>query len=216
MFIPYIYKSNALLRISTTWITWGNSIFVNSFPKDFFKKSTNPTYQKMWRYMESNPENLQDNMSDGIAKVRSSNGKYAFIMETPMAEYWMNQPPCDLQQLDNLQKDYHYGFATAKNAAFLQRVNNAIESLKASNELTKLKDKWWKSDKTCQSSASKVNYVSSYFTIAFVVAFNSFVVRLAWERESRESVLEGRVNSYFFICSSMCMWAETFNDVSEK
>ncbi|KAJ8317822.1 hypothetical protein KUTeg_004626 [Tegillarca granosa] len=51
--------------------------------QDFFKHSNVPTYQTMWNFMStSHPSVFAKSVEEGVARVRSSKGKYAFLLES--------------------------------------------------------------------------------------------------------------------------------------
>ena len=46
-----------------------------------------------------------------FSKVRDSDGKYAFIIESSTADYWVNKEPCDLITVGENFNEKSYGFA---------------------------------------------------------------------------------------------------------
>ena len=88
--------------------------------------------------------------------MRSSDGKYAFFMESPLAQYWTNQEPCDLYMLDEIN-DAGYGLATNKDAGgrvIAQRLNIALIDIMKSGKLYQLEKKWWKLGECARQSGS--------------------------------------------------------------
>jgi len=63
---------------------------------DFFSKSKIPTYQRMHEYMSSRGDEVLVNATeDGIERVRSGRGGYAFILDSPTNEFENQQYPCN-------------------------------------------------------------------------------------------------------------------------
>ena len=58
----------------------------------FFQSSSIPTYVTMWEYMKSSGTILR-NATEGIERVRKEN--FAFIFDSPVLEYHVQQPPCN-------------------------------------------------------------------------------------------------------------------------
>lgn len=75
----------------------------------FFRDSRLETYNKMWRFMESNPNVFVKTYDDGVARVLE--GNYAFLMESTMLDY-MVQRNCNLTQIGSLLDSKGYGIAT--------------------------------------------------------------------------------------------------------
>ena len=59
----------------------------------------------------------------GVQKVRSSNGGYAFIMESSFADFWINKPPCDLMTVGPRLNSNEYGLAVRKGDPMKDRIN---------------------------------------------------------------------------------------------
>ena len=50
----------------------------------------------MWDYMSGmSPPVMVDKIEDGVERVRQSKGKYAFLIESSMNNYYNNRKPCD-------------------------------------------------------------------------------------------------------------------------
>jgi len=96
--------------------------------------------------MEAKDTMLKD-YAEGLEKVRG--GDFAFIIETPKAEYFTSKEPCDLMSVDeDFGPSRGYGVATAKGSPFSAHVNLAILQLKENGELEELVEKYW-NDNTC-------------------------------------------------------------------
>jgi len=71
-----------------------------------------PTYQQMWDFMKSTPGMLVRTVDDGVQKVRSSKGKYAFLLESTMNEYYNQRKPCNTMMVGDNLDSKGYGIAT--------------------------------------------------------------------------------------------------------
>ncbi|PIO52820.1 hypothetical protein TELCIR_25868, partial [Teladorsagia circumcincta] len=57
-------------------------------------------YQRMWRYMESQvPSVFVSSYAEGIERVRSHKGRYAFLLEATANEYENTRKPCDTMKV---------------------------------------------------------------------------------------------------------------------
>jgi len=71
-----------------------------------------PVFQTMWDFMSSTPGVLVPTVSDGVQKVRSSKGKYAFLLESTMNEYYNQRKPCNTMKIGDNLDSKGYGIAT--------------------------------------------------------------------------------------------------------
>ena len=69
----------------------------NGLIKGAFRASNNSLYQKMWQDMNYfKPSIFTKSNEEGIRRVRESNGKYAYILPSTIADYIARRDPCDL------------------------------------------------------------------------------------------------------------------------
>ncbi|ELT93728.1 hypothetical protein CAPTEDRAFT_178222 [Capitella teleta] len=66
----------------------------------FFKNSEIAVYEKMWAFMSADPSNSVSTNEEGVARVRRSRGRYAFLMESTTNDYINQRKPCDTMQQD--------------------------------------------------------------------------------------------------------------------
>lgn len=66
----------------------------------------------MWQFMTSAPGVFQATIEDGVDKVRKSKGKYAFILESPMNDYYNQRKPCNTMKVGPNLDSKGYGIAT--------------------------------------------------------------------------------------------------------
>ena len=77
----------------------------------FFKDSTTEIYQKLYRVMSENEnEVMMASNKDGIDKVLMGQGSYAYFMESTTIEYVVERH-CNLQQIGGLLDSKSYGIA---------------------------------------------------------------------------------------------------------
>ena len=50
----------------------------------------------MWGYMQRNPDVFENSNEMGVARVRESNGRYAYLIESTNNDYISNREPCKL------------------------------------------------------------------------------------------------------------------------
>ncbi|PIO35036.1 hypothetical protein AB205_0091890 [Aquarana catesbeiana] len=85
--------------------------------KEFFKRSKIAVYEKMWTYMKSaEPSVFTKTTAEGVARVRKSKGKFAFLLESTMNEYIEQRKPCDTMKVGGNLDSKGYGVATPKHS----------------------------------------------------------------------------------------------------
>ena len=110
-----------------------------------FHSSYEDTIQSMWTKMVMSwPSAFVHNIQEGIQRARRE--KYAFILDSPMAEYVSAQKPCDLYMTDMFLQPQHYGFALRHSHSIRLResLNEHLRDIKASGQFQALYEKWWK------------------------------------------------------------------------
>ncbi|XP_058704096.1 glutamate receptor 3 isoform X2 [Poecile atricapillus] len=112
-------------------------------------------YEKMWSYMKSaEPSVFTKTTADGVARVRKSKGKFAFLLESTMNEYIEQRKPCDTMKVGGNLDSKGYGVATPKGSALRTPVNLAVLKLSEQGILDKLKNKWWYDKGECGAKDS--------------------------------------------------------------
>uniref|UniRef100_A0A8C8K2T3 Glutamate receptor n=1 Tax=Oncorhynchus tshawytscha TaxID=74940 RepID=A0A8C8K2T3_ONCTS len=120
--------------------------------KEFFRRSKIAVYEKMWSYMKSaEPSVFAKTTAEGVARVRKSKGKYAFLLESTMNEYTEQRKPCDTMKVGGNLDSKGYGIATPKGSQLRNAVNLAVLKLNEQGLLDKLKNKWWYDKGECGS-----------------------------------------------------------------
>uniref|UniRef100_A0AAV2MJB1 Ionotropic glutamate receptor n=1 Tax=Knipowitschia caucasica TaxID=637954 RepID=A0AAV2MJB1_KNICA len=117
-----------------------------------YGRSKIAVYEKMWSYMKSaEPSVFVKTTPDGVARVRKSKGKFAFLLESTMNEYIEQRKPCDTMKVGGNLDSKGYGIATPKGSALRNAVNLAVLKLNEQGLLDKLKNKWWYDKGECGS-----------------------------------------------------------------
>jgi len=76
------------------------------------QKSSLPTYSKMWDVMNSTRGVFVKTTQEGVERVMSSRGKYAFLLESTMNEYYNQRKPCNTMLVGDNLDSKGYGIAT--------------------------------------------------------------------------------------------------------
>ncbi|XP_071445424.1 glutamate receptor ionotropic, kainate 2-like [Hetaerina americana] len=123
----------------------------------FFRDSNYSTYQRMWEFMVNNPDVFTSSNDEGVNRVKNSNGKYAFLMESTSIEYVVERE-CDVSQVGGLLDAKGYGIAMRKDSSYRNALSAAVLKLQEVGKLYALKVKWWKEKRgggACRDDASK-------------------------------------------------------------
>ena len=98
----------------------------------------------MWSFMESTkPSVFTNNNPEGIEKVKSSDGHFAFLMESTTIEYVIERE-CDTTQIGGLLDSKGYGIALPPGSPYRTPISRAILKLQETGRLHMLKTRWWK------------------------------------------------------------------------
>ncbi|XP_073432635.1 glutamate receptor 2 isoform X5 [Dendrobates tinctorius] len=123
--------------------------------KEFFRRSKIAVFDKMWTYMKSaEPSVFVKTTAEGVARVRKSKGKYAYLLESTMNEYIEQRKPCDTMKVGGNLDSKGYGIATPKQSPLRTSVNLAVLKLSEQGVLDKLKNKWWYDKGECGAKDS--------------------------------------------------------------
>ena len=76
-----------------------------------FQTSKVAVYEKMWNFMGSTDVFVKTT-EDGVQRVRDSKGKYAFILESTMNDYYNQKKPCNTIKVGENLDSKGYGVAT--------------------------------------------------------------------------------------------------------
>ena len=63
------------------------------------KTSKISVYEQMWEFMSVNPDVWVTTTEDGVQKVKNSKGKYAFLLESTMNDFYNQRKPCNTMKV---------------------------------------------------------------------------------------------------------------------
>ncbi|XP_014670699.1 PREDICTED: LOW QUALITY PROTEIN: glutamate receptor 3-like [Priapulus caudatus] len=116
----------------------------------FFKKSTLPTYKRMWSFMSTQkPSVFTESTKAGIERVRKSKGTYAFLLESTTNEYENNRKPCTTIKVGSDLDSKGYGVATPLGSDLREKITFAVLKLREDGDLQKLRTRWWYDNTEC-------------------------------------------------------------------
>ncbi|XP_061440404.1 glutamate receptor 2 isoform X2 [Rhineura floridana] len=180
--------------------------------KEFFRRSKIQVFDKMWTYMKSaEPSVFVRTTAEGVARVRKSKGKYAYLLESTMNEYIEQRKPCDTMKVGGNLDSKGYGIATPKGSTLRTPVNLAVLKLSEQGVLDKLKNKWWYDKGECgakdsgskeKTSALSLSNVAGVFYIlvgglglAMLVALIEFCYKSRAEAKRMKMILSDAMRS---------------------
>ena len=107
--------------------------------------------------MSNNPGVFTKNNAEGIERVKETDGKYAFFMESAAIEYAVENACGELAQVGGNLDTKGYGIALKRGSPYTKQLSLALNQLQEGGELHKLKTKWWKQKggKNCAVSSTK-------------------------------------------------------------
>lgn len=66
----------------------------------------------MWEFMNSRKHVFVRSNEEGVRRVRTSKGKYAFLVESPINDYINEREPCDTMKVGRNLDATGFGVAT--------------------------------------------------------------------------------------------------------
>ena len=94
------------------------------------QSSSIPVYERMWAFMSSaEPSVFAGSNAIGVQRVRDSNGRYAFLVESTTNDYINERKPCDTMKVgSNLDsKGYGIGTPLGSDLRLVRRNTEALE-----------------------------------------------------------------------------------------
>uniref|UniRef100_A0A914MZI4 Ionotropic glutamate receptor C-terminal domain-containing protein n=1 Tax=Meloidogyne incognita TaxID=6306 RepID=A0A914MZI4_MELIC len=167
-------------------------------------------YQRMWRFMESQvPSVFVNSYAEGIERVRTHKGRYAFLLEATANEYANTRKPCDTMKVGANLNSVGYGGCYS---FWKDVINLAILALQELGELKKLENKWWYDRGQCDqgitdgSSASlNLSKVAGIFYILMAGMIASMIAALGeFLYRSRIEARKGQITSMQNLRDSLC------------
>lgn len=112
-----------------------------------FQNSKDLIQQGMWtRMVNAWPSAFVHNVQEGIQ--RAEREPYAFILDSPMADYQSSKKPCTFYTTAEFLQEQSYAFALrhSHSLRLKQSLNVHIEALQNSGKLQSFYEKWWTSE----------------------------------------------------------------------
>jgi len=137
--------------------------------KDFFRTSKIAVYERMWNFMHTaDPSVFVAQTEEGVQRVRNSKGKYAFLLESTMNDYYNQRKPCNTMKVGGNLDSKGYGIATPIGSELREPVSLAVLLLRETGELQKLHKKWWYDKGECASETDGKGSSQSALTLSNV------------------------------------------------
>ncbi|VEL41196.1 unnamed protein product [Protopolystoma xenopodis] len=156
--------------------------------KGFFLHTRLEPFRSMGRRMVQNPHWFADSVQNGVDRVWRSKGKYAFVLESLMNEYYNNRDPCDTMMVGEPFGNNGYGIALPRKSPFKEEISLAIARLREAQVLFSLRKKWWIERGQCndvdeQSSSEAlalINVAGVFYilTVGLILALITSLVEL--------------------------------------
>ncbi|XP_071786751.1 glutamate receptor 4-like [Asterias amurensis] len=164
---------------------------------EFFKQSKIPLYMDMWTYMNNSERSvLMTSNEQGAERVRHMNGKFAFLIESTINEYFSQQKPCDTMKVGQNLDSKSYGIGVSRNLTkFSDDLTLAILQLREEGVLDALQKRWWFDKGECHeansdasSNALSLSNVAGVFYIlvgGLSMALFSAIIEFYWKSRSQ-------------------------------
>ena len=124
-------------------------VIQNSITQKQFMATWNATYRQMWGKMATTwPSTFVQSTQEGVE--RASRERYAFILDSPAAEYIAGRKPCNLYTIEPFLDLKHYAFAVKKGNRLKDLLNAELRAMQANQELQLTYLKWWTSECTAR------------------------------------------------------------------
>ncbi|XP_074661552.1 glutamate receptor ionotropic, kainate 2-like [Tubulanus polymorphus] len=123
---------------SQTIVKYGT--VTNSAPFVYFKDSNITLFKQMKEFM-INKKTLVKSSDVGVELTRTSD--YAFIWDSAVLDYVVEQQPCNLKSVGRLFGKIGYGFGLQKNSPYTEILSGHILRLREIGFMEKLQRKWY-------------------------------------------------------------------------
>jgi len=154
---------------------------------EFFKNSRIDVYSKVWEFMQSRPYVMVNSTREGVEFVQEAEGRYAFLLEAGLNDYYSTRYPCDTMRVGKNLDTSYYGIATSKSSGLHASINQALLNLQNMRVPEQLQKKWWASE--CPSAEdsfrdsrrgvlSLANVVGVFFFLAALLVLAMFIAIL--------------------------------------
>lgn len=154
---------------------------------EFFKNSRIDVYSKIWEFMQSRPYVMVNSTREGVEFVQEAEGRYAFLLEAGLNDYYSSRFPCDTMRVGKNLDTSYYGIATSKSSGLQASINQALLNLQNNRVPEELQKRWWPSG--CPSAEdnfrdsrrgvlSLANVVGVFFFLAAFLVLAMFIAIL--------------------------------------
>jgi len=118
----------------------------NSLSQRLLSNSSHQLHRAMWAKLTTFwPSAIVDSLQEGVERVRREH--FAFILDSPTAEYLACRRPCDLYTTEPFLDVFTYAFATRKDETRLRQViSQHLRDMRRTSDMQALYLKWWKDD----------------------------------------------------------------------
>lgn len=108
--------------------------------------------KRMWQFMsKSEPSLFVRSPSEGIERVKTSDGQYAFIVDGFFGSYVASQN-CDLEVVGKPLTKMGYGFGCPKRSDICKTLNLALLEMREDGTLERIVEKWRTHKSVCYDS----------------------------------------------------------------
>ncbi|WAR02298.1 GRIK1-like protein [Mya arenaria] len=159
----------------------------NSDLMEFFKKSRDDPYERMWTFMKLNEAvSILPERAFGVKSVLEKDN-YIYLDDGVINNY-MAQSNCELESIEQNFGVKHFSMGLPKGAPYRGDINRALLKLKEDGTLDRLRNKWWSSSTNCTrdqvtktktNTASELN-ISNMFGV-FIVLIGFTVLAIIYE-----------------------------------
>ncbi|XP_065844831.1 glutamate receptor 4-like [Oscarella lobularis] len=104
----------------------------NTSVEHFFYHSNVEIYRSVGTHFRKFDAHMVDTTMEGILRVKNGTEPYAFIWDSPILNYHVNQPPCNSRLVGRVFNRRGYGIALPKGMPYQDEFNTAVLKLKDS------------------------------------------------------------------------------------
>ncbi|KAK4299411.1 hypothetical protein Pmani_028308 [Petrolisthes manimaculis] len=97
-------------------LRWRRGMYEGQMEAEPITRSKISVYNRMWEFMSSRKYVFTNSYEEGIERVRTSKGKYAYLLESVKNDYINEQLPCDTMKIGHDLNSNGYGVATPRDS----------------------------------------------------------------------------------------------------
>ncbi len=110
-------------------------------------------YSRLFKKMEA-ANSFVANVDEGVRKVRQKRGDFVLLMESLMAEYYIEREPCSVMTHGNSHFSTGIGLATRLGLSIRDQLTNAVLQMREDGAIQALQKHWWQGRGRCGPTAS--------------------------------------------------------------